>query len=113
MSGTPASGCPGTPPPPESTDTSLSTSLRVWICHEDRGAVYKHIWGLFLNLWVFSGSDESFEVPVGDVTSYQLHNLKPGTTYDLKVLAQYNTGDSAPLIGEGTTCKLPSQVFVG
>lgn len=45
------------------------------------------------------------EVSVGDVTSHQLHNLKPGTTYDLKVLAQYNTGDSAPLVGQGTTCK--------
>lgn len=46
------------------------------------------------------------EMSVGDVTSHQLHNLKPGTTYDLKVLAQYNTGDSAPLVGQGTTCKL-------
>lgn len=45
------------------------------------------------------------EVFVGDVTSHQLHNLKPGTTYDLKVLAQYDTGVSAPLIGQGTTCK--------
>ncbi|XP_035530598.1 collagen alpha-1(XII) chain isoform X3 [Morone saxatilis] len=52
------------------------------------------------------GSDESLEVLVGDVTSYQLHNLKPGTTYDLKVLAQYNTGLSAPLIGQGTTLYL-------
>lgn len=30
MSGTPASGCPGTLPPPGLMDTSLSTSLRVW-----------------------------------------------------------------------------------
>lgn len=45
----------------------------------------------------------------GDVTSHQLHNLKPGTTYDLKVLAQYEMGLSAPLIGQGTTCKLPTQ----
>uniref|UniRef100_A0A8C4DXX9 Collagen, type XII, alpha 1a n=1 Tax=Dicentrarchus labrax TaxID=13489 RepID=A0A8C4DXX9_DICLA len=52
------------------------------------------------------GSDESLEMLVGDVTSYQLHNLKPGTTYDLKVLAQYNTGLSAPLIGQGTTLYL-------
>ncbi|XP_030574027.1 collagen alpha-1(XII) chain isoform X2 [Archocentrus centrarchus] len=52
------------------------------------------------------GSDDSMEVSVGDVTSYQLHNLKPGTTYDLKVLAQYNTGDSAPLVGQGTTLYL-------
>lgn len=49
---------------------------------------------------------------VGDVTTHQLHNLKPGTTYDLKVLAQYNTGDSAPLIGEGTTCKKMNQLFL-
>ncbi|KAM9340955.1 collagen alpha-1(XII) chain [Symphorus nematophorus] len=52
------------------------------------------------------GSDESLEVLVGDVTSHQLHNLKPGTTYDLKVLAQYNTGFSEPLIGQGTTLYL-------
>ncbi len=60
----------------------------------------------FLYLRPLSGSDESLEVLVGDVTSYQLHNLKPGTTYDLKVLAQYNTGLSEPLIGQGTTRKL-------
>ncbi|CAG5866270.1 unnamed protein product [Menidia menidia] len=52
------------------------------------------------------GSDESLEVFVGDVTSHQLHNLKPGTTYDLKVLAEYTTGVSAPLIGQGTTLYL-------
>lgn len=58
------------------------------------------------------GTDESFQVLVGDVTTHQLHNLKPGTTYDLKVLAQYNTGDSAPLIGEGTTCKKMNRLFL-
>lgn len=63
-------------------------------------------------LYVLSGSDESLEVFAGDVTSYQLHNLKPGTTYDLKVLAQYNTGFSAPLIGQGTTCKLITLLFI-
>ncbi|XP_072221652.1 collagen alpha-1(XII) chain isoform X2 [Leuresthes tenuis] len=52
------------------------------------------------------GSDDSLEVFVGDVTSHQLNNLKPGTTYDLKVLAQYNTGFSEPLIGQGTTLYL-------
>ncbi|XP_028294319.1 collagen alpha-1(XII) chain isoform X3 [Gouania willdenowi] len=52
------------------------------------------------------GSDESLDVAVGDVTSYQLHNLKPGTTYDLKVLALYNTGVSGPLVGQGTTLYL-------
>lgn len=46
------------------------------------------------------------EVFVGDVTSHQLNNLNPGTTYDVKVLAQYSTGVSAPLIGQGTTRKL-------
>lgn len=59
-----------------------------------------------------SGSDESFEVSVGDVTTHQLHNLKPGTTYDLKVLAEYESGLSAPLIGQGTTCKLIMQLFI-
>ncbi|XP_076017716.1 collagen alpha-1(XII) chain isoform X2 [Genypterus blacodes] len=52
------------------------------------------------------GSDESMEVFVGDVTTHQLQNLKPGTTYDLKVLAQYNTGFSEPLLGPGTTLYL-------
>ncbi|XP_019940584.2 collagen alpha-1(XII) chain isoform X4 [Paralichthys olivaceus] len=52
------------------------------------------------------GSDNSMEVFVGDVTSHQLNNLKPGTTYDLKVLAQYSTGLSGPLIGQGTTLYL-------
>ncbi|XP_031703091.1 collagen alpha-1(XII) chain isoform X1 [Anarrhichthys ocellatus] len=52
------------------------------------------------------GSDESLEVSTGDVTSHQLHHLKPGTTYDLKVLAQYETGLSGPLIGQGTTLYL-------
>lgn len=52
------------------------------------------------------GSDESMEVFVGDVTSHQLQNLNPGTTYDLKVLAQYSTGVSGPLVGQGTTLYL-------
>ncbi|KAJ0062737.1 hypothetical protein NL108_004377, partial [Boleophthalmus pectinirostris] len=52
------------------------------------------------------GSDESQEVFVGDVTTHQLHNLNPGTTYDLKVLAQYSTGVSEPLVGQGTTLYL-------
>ncbi|KAM9842426.1 collagen alpha-1(XII) chain [Aulostomus maculatus] len=52
------------------------------------------------------GTDESLEVNVGDVTTHQLNNLKPGTTYDLKVLAEYSTGYSAPLIGQGTTLYL-------
>lgn len=60
-------------------------------------------------MYLFLGSDESKEVLVGDVTTHQLHNLQPGTTYDVKVLAQYNAGDSAPLIGEGTTCKKPKR----
>lgn len=47
---------------------------------------------------------------VGDVVTHQLHNLKPGTTYDLEVLAQYDKGLSKPLDGEGTTCKRGSSV---
>nr|XP_057921467.1 collagen alpha-1(XII) chain isoform X1 [Doryrhamphus excisus] len=49
------------------------------------------------------GVDQSIDVFVGDVTSYSLHNLKPGTTYDVKVLAQYSGGSSVPLDGRGTT----------
>lgn len=49
--------------------------------------------------------DESLEVFVGDVTSYTLHNLLPGTTYDVQVYAQYDGGISKPLTGQGTTCK--------
>ncbi|XP_060918564.1 collagen alpha-1(XII) chain isoform X1 [Labrus mixtus] len=52
------------------------------------------------------GSDEYSEAVVGDVTTHQLHNLKPGTTYDLQVQAQYSTGLSEPLIGQGTTLYL-------
>ncbi|XP_052342073.1 collagen alpha-1(XII) chain-like isoform X1 [Oncorhynchus keta] len=52
------------------------------------------------------GTDQTMETFVGDVTSYQLHNLQPGTTYDLKVLAQYDAGLSGPLIGQGTTLYL-------
>lgn len=53
-----------------------------------------------------SGSTEDYtEVFVGDVITHQLHNLKPGTTYDLEVLAEYDKGFSKPLDGEGTTCK--------
>ncbi|XP_014859001.1 PREDICTED: collagen alpha-1(XII) chain isoform X2 [Poecilia mexicana] len=52
------------------------------------------------------GTNDVSEAFVGDVTSHQLQNLQPGTTYDLKVLAQYNTGFSGPLIGQGTTLYL-------
>ncbi|XP_026146323.1 collagen alpha-1(XII) chain isoform X5 [Carassius auratus] len=50
--------------------------------------------------------DESLEVFVGDVTSFTLHNLFPGTTYDVQVYAQYDGGLSKPLTGQGTTLYL-------
>lgn len=40
---------------------------------------------------------------VGDITSYTLHNLQPGTTHDVRVEAQYTGGKSEPLAGQGTT----------
>ncbi|MEQ2213277.1 hypothetical protein XENOCAPTIV_012230, partial [Xenoophorus captivus] len=52
------------------------------------------------------GKDQPVDFFVGDVTSFTVTNLEPGTTYDVKVLAQYATGISAPLIGEGTTLYL-------
>lgn len=51
-------------------------------------------------------ADESIEAFVGDVNSYTLQNLNPGTTYDVKVYAQYDTGLSGPLSGPGTTLYL-------
>ncbi|KAM3603497.1 uncharacterized protein V6R79_023588 [Siganus canaliculatus] len=52
-----------------------------------------------------AGSDSVQPVDffVGDVSSYTLHNLQPGTTYDVQVVAQYTGGMSAPLDGQGTT----------
>lgn len=44
---------------------------------------------------------------VGDISSYTLHNLQPGTTYDVKVVAQYTGGKSGPLAGQGTTREAP------
>ncbi|XP_035986482.1 collagen alpha-1(XII) chain isoform X6 [Fundulus heteroclitus] len=52
------------------------------------------------------GKDQPVDFFVGDVTSFTPTNLEPGTTYDVKVLAQYATGVSAPLLGEGTTLYL-------
>lgn len=114
MSGTPASGFPGILHRPRLMDTSLSTSLKVWTRYETITGLYKtrHIWLLLTKIPLFSGSDETMEVLVGDVTSHQLHNLKPGTTYDLKVLAQYGNSLSGPLVGEGTTCKFWIQLFI-
>lgn len=48
--------------------------------------------------------DSFTEMFVGDVTNYILPNLQPGTTYDVKVFAQYDAGMSGPLVGQGTTC---------
>uniref|UniRef100_A0A3Q3JN59 Collagen alpha-1(XII) chain n=1 Tax=Monopterus albus TaxID=43700 RepID=A0A3Q3JN59_MONAL len=52
---------------------------------------------------IYSPVDRSTDFFVGDVTSYTLHNLQPGTTYDVEVIAQYTSGMSAPLDGQGTT----------
>ncbi|XP_060735731.1 collagen alpha-1(XII) chain isoform X2 [Tachysurus vachellii] len=49
------------------------------------------------------GTDRTQEMFVGDVTTQILHNLEPGTTYDVKVFAQYDAGMSGPLVGQGTT----------
>ncbi|XP_028970604.2 collagen alpha-1(XII) chain isoform X3 [Esox lucius] len=49
---------------------------------------------------------KSLDVFVGDVTSYTLQNLLPGTTYDVKVFSQYGPGLSGALEGEGTTLYL-------
>ncbi|CAL1585760.1 unnamed protein product [Knipowitschia caucasica] len=43
---------------------------------------------------------------VGDVSSFTLHNLLTGTTYDLSLRAVYPGGVSAPLDGQGTTLSL-------
>ncbi|XP_057679033.1 collagen alpha-1(XII) chain isoform X2 [Corythoichthys intestinalis] len=53
--------------------------------------------------WPRGSNEQAVDFFVGDVTSYTLHNLKPGTTYDVQVLAQYINGVSAPLAGPGTT----------
>ncbi|XP_066579143.1 collagen alpha-1(XII) chain isoform X2 [Amia ocellicauda] len=50
--------------------------------------------------------DETVEVYVGDVTTYVLHNLNPGTVYDVKVYSQYDGGVSGALTGQGTTLYL-------
>ncbi|XP_059376861.1 collagen alpha-1(XII) chain-like isoform X4 [Carassius carassius] len=52
------------------------------------------------------GTDNTMEVFVGDVTTHILHNLQPGTTYDLKVYARYDAGVSGALVGQGTTLYL-------
>ncbi|KAK7142862.1 hypothetical protein R3I94_012270 [Phoxinus phoxinus] len=57
-------------------------------------------------LYTPAGTDNTMEVFVGDVTTHNLPNLQPGTTYDLKVYAQYDSGVSGALVGEGTTLYL-------
>ncbi|KAK3562956.1 hypothetical protein QTP86_011711 [Hemibagrus guttatus] len=52
------------------------------------------------------GTDRTQETFVGDVNTQILHNLEPGTTYDVKVFAQYDAGMSGPLVGQGTTLYL-------
>ncbi|KAM4521925.1 collagen alpha-1(XII) chain isoform 2-T2 [Odontesthes bonariensis] len=52
------------------------------------------------------GKDQPVDFFVGDVTSFTPTNLRPGTTYDVKVLAQYSSGMSVPLVGQGTTLYL-------
>ncbi|XP_068610238.1 collagen alpha-1(XII) chain [Brachionichthys hirsutus] len=53
-----------------------------------------------------STTNQPVDLFVGDVSSYTLHNLQPGTTYDVGVVAQYAGGMSAPLDGQGTTLYL-------
>lgn len=128
-SGIPASACPGTLHPPVSLVTSWSTSPKVNLGVKHLGTFqllhllstgnqsYQWIIISFVssdffflagtNVWqcfALLDKDETMEVFVGDVTSYVLHNLQPGTTYDLKVYAQYDAGPSAALVGQGTTC---------
>lgn len=89
---------------------------RITCCHTNLQLILDSFF--FLLLFIFfnpptsiSGSTEDYtEALVGDVITHQLHNLKPGTTYDLEVLAQYDKGFSKPLDGEGTTCKRESSV---
>lgn len=59
---------------------------------------------LTMSLNAVPGTTDTMEAFVGDVTTHILPNLQPGTTYDLKVYAQYDAGMSGALIGQGTTC---------
>ncbi|XP_063040582.1 collagen alpha-1(XII) chain isoform X2 [Engraulis encrasicolus] len=53
-----------------------------------------------------TGTNDVQETMVGDVTTHHLHNLQPGTTYDLKLYAVYDAGLSSVLPGQGTTLYL-------
>lgn len=62
-----------------------------------------HLPMLSLRVVLLAGKEQSLDVFVGDVTSYTLQNLMPGTPYDVKVFAQYTGGMSGALTGQGTT----------
>lgn len=101
-SGTPGSGCPGNQSLLRFRATDSSTPLKVRVSLM-QGPSAQHNAYLSEFVFVFPGKDQPISLFVGDVSSFTPTNLQPGTTYNVKVLAQYTTGFSAPLIGEGTT----------
>lgn len=81
----------------------------IWLHNDNNPSNYTRFTSALFSLFHFcavvfpGGTGQPVDFFVGDVTSYTLHNLQPGTTYDLKVVAQYTGGMSAPLPGQGTT----------